>query len=130
MDPLGFSLENFDALGKYRTIADGLPVDADAALPDGTKFSGVSGLRQLLQSHQSEFVRTLTEKLLTYALGRGLDYYDFPAVRRIASTAAGDDYRWSALIHGIVTSTPFRMGIAPGVAPEGTEVAQLRRRSQ
>jgi hypothetical protein len=114
MDPLGFSLENFDALGKWRTVADGEKVDASASLPDGTTFEGVAGLRSLLVKHKDDFVRTLTEKLLAYSIGRGLEYYDLPAIRKIARESAPVDHRWSSLILGIVRSTPFSMGIALG----------------
>jgi len=114
MDPLGFSLEHFDALGKWRTQSDGAPIDAVASLPDGTRFEGVAGLKTLLVSHKEDFVRTLSGKLLAYAIGRGLEYYDLPAVRTIARAAAQHDYRWSALIAGVVTSTPFVMGAATG----------------
>jgi hypothetical protein len=107
MDPLGFSLENFDALGKWRTESDGNPVDASALLPDGTTFHGVAGLRQLLASHETEFVQTFTQKLLAYALGRGLGADDQPAVRTVVRDAARDGYRWSAVIRGVVTSVPF-----------------------
>ena len=110
MDPLGFALENFDALGKWRTSSDGLPVDAAASLPDGTEFDGVVGLRKLLVGHRDEFVRTLTEKLLSYALGRGIEHFDLPTVRQIARDAAPTGHRWSALVLGIVKSTPFTMG--------------------
>ncbi len=110
MDPLGFALENFDALGKWRTTSDGVPVDAAASLPDGTQFDGVVGLRKLLVGHRDEFVRTLTEKLLSYALGRGIEYFDLPTVRQITREAAPNDHRWSALVLGIVKSTPFTMG--------------------
>jgi hypothetical protein len=109
MDPLGFSLENFDALGKWRTSSDGNAVDASAALPDGTKFQGITGLRQLVASHPDDFARTFTQKLLAYATGRSLDAHDQPAVRQIARTAAAQGYRWSSIITGIVTSTPFTM---------------------
>jgi hypothetical protein len=114
MDPLGFSLENFDALGKWRTVSDGAPIDAVATLPDGTRFEGVTGLRTLLVDNKEDFVRTLSGKLLAYAIGRGLEYYDQPAVRKIARDAAKSDYRWSSVIAGIVTSTPFGMGIVRG----------------
>ena len=107
MDPLGFSLENFDAVGKWRAEADGVPVDPDAVLPDGTKFSGVEGLRTYLVDHKEDFVRTLTGKLLAYAMGRGVEYYDQPAIRKIARDAAANDYRWSSVILGVVQSTPF-----------------------
>jgi hypothetical protein len=110
MDPLGFALENFDALGKWRTSSDGVPVDAAASLPDGTQFEGAVGLRKLLLGHRDEFVRTLTEKLLSYALGRGIEHFDLPTVRQITRDAAPTGHRWSALILGIVKSTPFTMG--------------------
>jgi hypothetical protein len=109
MDPLGFSLENFDGVGKWRTLGEsGAPVDASGVFPDGTKFTGPAGLRQaLVQSDR--FVTTLTEKMLTYALGRGLEYYDGPAVRAIVRDAARKDYQFSSFILGVVQSTPFRM---------------------
>ncbi len=107
MDPLGFSLENFDALGKWRTMSDGSPIDASASLPDGSRFDGVIGLRALLVSHREDFVRTFTNRLLAYAIGRGTEYYDWPAVRKVVFDAAADDHRWSAIIMGIVKSRPF-----------------------
>ena len=107
MDPLGFALENFNAIGQWRTLGDaGEPIDAAGALPDGTPFQGVDGLRQALLSSDL-FLTTLTEKLLTYALGRGVEYYDMPTVRAILRDAADDDYRFSALILGIVESRLF-----------------------
>jgi hypothetical protein len=110
MDPLGFALENFDAVGRWRTTSEGnTPIDASGMLPDGTKFDGPAELRQLLISRRDEFVRTVIEKMLVYALGRGLEYYDMPTVRRIQRDAAAADYRWSALIQAIVQSTPFQM---------------------
>jgi hypothetical protein len=109
MDPLGLSLENFDAVARWRTLSESsAPIDASGVLPDGTKFQGPAGLRQaLLQSNR--FVATLTEKMLTYALGRGLEHYDAPAIRAVLRSASGDDYRFSSLIIGVVQSTPFRM---------------------
>ncbi|MEP7306820.1 MAG: DUF1592 domain-containing protein [Acidobacteriota bacterium] len=109
MDPLGFSLENFDALGKWRVASDGAAIDAAASLPDGSRFEGVAGLRALLLSHREDFIRTFTEKLLSYAIGRGLDSDDLPAVRKIARDAAPDGHRWSSIITGIVKSAPFSM---------------------
>ena len=110
MDPLGFALENFDAVGAWRTRDAGLPVDASAVLADGiTSFEGPAGLRQVLLGRSEQFVETVTEKLLTYALGRGIEHYDRPVIRAITRAAATDDYRWSSLILGIVESTPFRM---------------------
>jgi hypothetical protein len=109
MDPLGFALENFDAVGRWRTLDEsGTTIDASGALPDGTPLSGVDGLKAALLSSDG-FVTTLTEKLLTYALGRGVEPYDMPAVRGVVRGAAADDYRFSALVLGIVKSTPFQM---------------------
>ena len=114
MDPLGFSLEHFDALGKWRNSIDTLPIDASAALPDGTRFDGVAGLRQLMANHQEDFARTLTQKLLAYALGRSVEASDWPTIRQITRQAAPGEYRWSSLLTGIVGSTPFRMSTAHG----------------
>ncbi|MCY4027092.1 MAG: DUF1592 domain-containing protein [Acidobacteria bacterium] len=110
MDPLGFALENFDALGGWRTLDAGVPIDASAVLADGaTRFDGPAGLREVLLERSGQFVETVTEKLLTYALGRGIEHYDRPVIRAIARSAAADDHRWSSLILGIARSTPFRM---------------------
>jgi hypothetical protein len=110
---LGFALENFDAIGEWRnTYAPGSPVDASAQLPDGTKFNGPTELRKVLLSHSDDFLTTTTEKLLTYALGRGLEAVDEPAVRQIKREAARTNYRFASLIQGIVTSTPFQMSMA------------------
>src|SRR5690606_32161366 len=109
MDPLGFALENFDAVGRFRTIGEsGATIDASGVLPDGTPFEGIDGLRSALLG-SDRFVATLAEKMMTYALGRGLEYYDQPAVRAILREARADDYRMSSLITGIVESAPFRM---------------------
>jgi mono/diheme cytochrome c family protein len=124
MDPLGFSLENFDALGTWRTVSDGAPIDASAALPDGSRFQGVSGLKTLLLSHREDFIRTFTEKLLAYAIGRGLEYDDLPAVRQIVRDSAAEDHRWSSIIRGIVQSVPFGMSTsAPGPADAAADTA-------
>ena len=110
MDPLGFALENFDGVGRWRDEDGGNVIDASGRLPDGTEFKGPAGLRQLLLTkYKEEFVRSAAEKLLMYALGRGLEYYDYPTVRSIARAAAEDDYRFSALITSVVYSTPFQM---------------------
>jgi hypothetical protein len=110
MDPIGFSLENFDGIGRWRTKDAGSAIDATGKLPNGTEFNGPGGLRKLLlSSFRDDFVSAFTEKLLTYALGRGLEYYDEPAVRSIVRQAARDDYRISAVIGAIVESTPFQM---------------------
>jgi hypothetical protein len=109
MDPLGFALENFDATGKWRTTDSSGAIDASGVLPDGTAFQGPAELRKLLLSHPEQLVHTVTEKLLTYSLGRGVDYYDAPAIRKIVRESASGDYRWSSLIVGIVKSMPFQM---------------------
>jgi hypothetical protein len=126
MDPLGFSLENFDALGKWRTSADGEPIDASASLPDGSEFEGIAGLRALLISHKDDYVRTLSAKLLAYAIGRGVEYYDEPAVRRIARDAAAGGERWSALLAAVVRSAPFSMGLAT-TRPTDSTIADRQR---
>jgi len=119
MDPLGFALENFDATGKWRTVestgpADKTrnPIDASGQLSDGTTFDGAKGLRRVLQEHSGEFVYRMTERLLTYALGRGSDWYDAPAIRSAVSGAKKDDYRFSTLLMGIVQSPPFQMRLS------------------
>ena len=111
MDPMGFALENFDAIGRWRTAnsTDGTRIDASGVLPDGTKFEGPAELRKILLKEPAQFAGNVTEKLLTYALGRGAEYYDAPVIRKITREAAGSNYRWSALIFGIVKSTPFQM---------------------
>jgi hypothetical protein len=117
MDPLGFSLDNFDAVGQWRSKEAGLPIDASGQLADGTKITGVVDLRKALLVHPERFVGTMTEKLMTYALGRGLEYYDMPVVRGITRDAARNDYRFSSIVMGIVNSTPFRMRRARDVEP-------------
>lgn len=109
MDPLGFSLENYDAIGKWRAKADGTSIETAGVMPDGTKFDGMDGLRSVLQSRRGEFVETAAEKLLTYALGRGVEYYDQPVVRKIVQDAAQSDYKWSSIILGVTNSVPFQM---------------------
>ena len=110
MDPPGFALEQFDAVGRYRTRNESnAPIDASGVLPDGTRFDGAAGLRAALLERPDLFVTTLTEKLLTYALGRGVEYYDAPAIRAIAGAAAADGHRFSTLILGVIKSPPFQM---------------------
>ena len=114
MDPLGFALENYDAVGRWRDLdATGAAIDASGRFPDGTAFDGPAGLRDLAHRRSGDFVRTATEKLLMYALGRPLTYADMPAVRAIVRNAEAADYRWSALILEVVRSVPFRMRRAP-----------------
>ena len=125
MDPVGLSLENFDAVGRWRDLTDGFePIDASGSFPDGTTFDGVAGLKQAILGRSDQFVRTLTEKLLTYALGRAMEYYDAPAVRAVEREAASDDYRFSSLILGIVQSTPFQMRRPPSGDPPATVAAR------
>ena len=114
MDPLGFALENYDGVGKWRDKDAGNAIDVSGKLPDGTTFVGPAGLKKILTTKdRDEFISTATEKLLLYALGRGLEYYDEPAVRAISRDAAKDDYRMSALITAIVKSSPFEMRRTP-----------------
>ena len=116
MDPLGFALENFDGIGRWRTMDGATSIDASGVLPDGTAFAGPVEFRQALLDRREEFVRTFTEKLLTYALGRPVQHHDVPAVRAILRESAPADYRWSSLILGIVESRPFQMRKAREVA--------------
>ena len=109
MDPFGLALENFDAVGKWRTRDGQAGIDASTSLPDGSTFDGPAGLRTLLAEQPDRFTAALTEKLLTYALGRGVEYHDRPAIRRIVRDAAPSGYTWSSLVVGIVRSTPFQM---------------------
>ena len=114
MDPLGLSLEHFDAIGRWRDReAGGAAIDATGELPDGTPFDGPSGLKAALLRHPDRFVTTVTEKLMTYALGRGVEHYDAPAIRAIVRDAARDDYRLSSIVKGVVRSTPFQMRRSP-----------------
>ncbi len=123
MDPYGFGLENFDAIGRWRDLgADGAAIDAADTLPDGTAFDGPSELRQAILQRPREFVGTLTRKLLTYAVGRGLNYRDAPVIRGIVRQAAAEEYRVSALIAAIVMSDPFRMKVTRPTT-DGTAVA-------
>jgi hypothetical protein len=111
MAPLGFTLENYDLSGAGRDTDGGQPIDTPAVLTDGTAVDGPATLRAALVGRTGAFVTTTTEKLLTYALGRGLEYYDMPAIRAIVSGAAEDEYRFSSLVQGIVASEAFRMRV-------------------
>ena len=128
MDPLGFALENFDAIGQWRAKSeDGAPIDASGVLLDGSKVNGPATLRASLMSRPNVFVTTFTEKLMTYALGRGVDYDDMPSIRAIVARAASDDYRFSDLVKGIVNSPEFRMKVktAPESASPVVKTASL-----
>jgi hypothetical protein len=109
MDPIGFSLENFDAVGAWRAREGDAPIDASGQLADGTPINGVVTLREAILRRPEIFVGTMTEKMMTYALGRGLVYYDRPVVRGIVRQSARTDYRFSSLVLGIVDSLPFQM---------------------
>jgi hypothetical protein len=109
IDPVGFAMENYDAVGRWRDSEGAFSIDASGALPDGSEFTGIDGLEKALLNRPDVFARTVTEKLLVYALGRGLEPEDGAAVRRIVTDAAKQDYRFSAIVEGIVFSTPFRM---------------------
>jgi hypothetical protein len=109
MDPVGFAFENYDAVARWRTVEANTPIDASGVLFDGTPFRGVAGLQAAILRRPELFASTLTEKLLTFATGRGVEYYDASAIRKIVRDAAAQDYRFSSLVLGIVNSTPFRM---------------------
>jgi hypothetical protein len=109
MDPLGFALENFDGIGRWRSGEDGRPIDPTGVLADGAQVDGPRSLRQALLAKREEFVFTVASRLLTYATGRGAEFYDAPAIRKIVREAAAGDYQWSSLILGIAKSVPFQM---------------------
>jgi len=125
MDPLGFALENFDALGQWRDKEPGGAIDPTGQLADGTPIDGPVALRRAVLARREMFVRTLTEKLMTYGLGRGIELDDRPLVRDVARKAAARDDRWSAIVLGIVQSAPFQMKKAP--APGASQVASVQR---
>jgi hypothetical protein len=120
MDPIGFSLENFDAIGEWRTADQGGVIDASGVLGDGTSVNGAPALLDFLAARPEQFVRTMTRMLMTYALGRGTEYYDMPVIRGIERDAAKQNYRFSALVLGIVNSPPFRMKMTRQLDASGT----------
>jgi hypothetical protein len=124
IDPLGLALENYDATGRYRIKDNGVPVDADGVLYDGTTMEGPAGLRQGILKHSDMFVRSFTESLMTYALGRRVEYYDMPTIRGIVRTAGKNGNRMSSFILGVINSPAFRM-----MQPQGatTTVADNQR---
>ena len=126
MDPIGFALENFDAVGAWRTEEPGGAIDTSGELADGTRVDGVVALREAILRRPGAFATTMTEKLMTYALGRGIDYRDQPAVRDVVRRAAANDYRFSSMVLGVVNSRPFRtrMVVAPDVDGAGTPAAR------
>ncbi len=123
MDPLGFSMENFDAIGHWRTLDQGAPIDASGNMTDGTKINGPAQLRAAVAAKPGQFVRTFTSMLMTYALGRGLEYYDNPVVRSITRDSAKNNYRFTSIVAGIVRSAPFQMKIKKSAENETQSVA-------
>jgi hypothetical protein len=118
MDPIGFAFEHFDAVGRWREAEGGLPIEDASLLPDGTQVDGIEGVKALLLADPERLVGAVTEKLLMYAVGRTVQYYDKPTVRQIVRAAAADDYTFAALVRGIVRSVPFRMRQAPAASAE------------
>jgi hypothetical protein len=112
MDPIGFALEHFDAVGRWRDSDANQAIDASGVLPDGTPLDGAGGLRRVLRERSDRFVEALAERLLMFAIGRNLQYYDRPAVRGIVRQAEESGYTFGALVRGVVESTPFRMRLA------------------
>jgi hypothetical protein len=108
-DPVGFALENYDAVGRWRTLEGGEPIDPSGTLFDGTDFRGVAGLQNAILRRPELFITTLSEKMLIFAIGRGVAYYDAPAMRKIVRDSSTQDYRFSSIVMGVVNSTPFRM---------------------
>jgi hypothetical protein len=127
IDRVGFALENFNAVGQWRDFeVDGQPVDASGAIPGAGDFRGIDGLENALLAHPELFVGALTENLMTFALGRGIDYFDAPAVRKIVRDSKKDEYRFSSLILGIVQSAPFQMRRAEMSEDRGTKIASIK----
>ena len=120
MDPFGFAMEHFDAIGRWREEDAGEPINAVSIMYDGTVVRGPEDLREFFVRYSEQFVRSLTEKLLTYALGRGVEYYDMPVVRSVVSQAAGNNYRLDSIIQAIVGSEPFQMNMKGGEQPDRT----------
>src|SRR5262249_42645075 len=118
-EPIGLALENFDAVGAWRSHDEGEPIDATGALVDGTKFDGVGSLRNSMVRYSDQFVQVVTEKMLTYGLGRGVEYEDMPLVRSIVRNSAGSKYKFSDLVLGIVKSSAFQMNMKkPAANPQ------------
>ena len=111
MDPIGFALENFDGIGHWRSTEAGVEINSAGAMQDGTKVAGPAALINALGARPDQFARTVTEMLLTYALGRGTDYYDMPAIRAVVRNATPGNYRFSSIVLGIVKSPPFQMRV-------------------
>jgi hypothetical protein len=121
MDPIGFALENFDAVGRYRSTDGGAAIDANDTMFNGYKADGAPGMRGFLTARPEVFVQTVTERLMTYALGRGLEYYDMPAVRKIVRDSARNNYKFSSIVFGIVRSVPFQMRLKAAAGAQSAE---------
>ncbi len=128
MDPIGFAMDHFDAVGRWRDSEAGQPIDASGVLPDGAKFDGVAELKKALLRHPEQFVRTVAEKLLMYGIGRNVQYYDQPAVRSIVRQAAGNNYSFASLVLGVVKSAPFQMRKSQEEAPRAPAITTASRR--
>jgi hypothetical protein len=121
MDAIGFAFEKFDAVGQLRTAEDGKPIDPSGKLPNGQAFAGAGELKKILKADDEKFVRNLSSKLLTYGLGRGLDYYDGPAIDKITESTRKSGNRFSSLILGVVMSDPFRLRRGTSQVETGSE---------
>jgi len=131
MDPIGFAMENFDAIGQWRETDSGNTIDASGVFPDGTSFNGISGLKKVLLDHPEQFVSTVAERLLMYGVGRNLQYYDAPAVRAIVRSAAAENYSFATLVLGVVKSFPFQMRESRNSAAQASSpAAEPERRRQ
>jgi hypothetical protein len=120
MEPVGFAMEPYDAVGHWRTMDGNHPIDAHGTLYDGSQVDGPAGVRDLLMRHQDQYLRNVAQALMTYALGRGIEYDDMPTVRTVLRTAAHDDYRMKSLIEAIVMNDVFRMNVVPNADTKGS----------
>jgi hypothetical protein len=117
-EPMGIAMENFDAIGQWRTEDAGIPIDPSGVITDGTPLDGIQSLRELTVHNGDQFIGVVTEKLLTYAIGRGLEYKDMPLLRSITRNAAKDDYRFSSLLMGVIQSPAFTMNVKTAAREE------------
>jgi len=128
MDPIGFAMDNFDAVGRWRDSEAGQSIDGSGVLPDGTKFNGVAELKKALLKHPEEFIDTVAEKLLMYGLSRNVQYYDQPAARAIVRQAAASNYSFASLVLGVVKSAPFQMRKSQEELPKAPSITTAARR--
>jgi hypothetical protein len=127
MDPIGFAMDNFNATGQWRTIDAEQPIDASGVLPDGTRFNGVDEMKKNLVRNPDEFISAVTEKLLMFAVGRNIQYFDRPAVRAIVRQSAHENYAFASLVLGVVASDPFQMRECAGPAVSVGAIPSNRR---